>query len=201
MRLGCLIAGIALSLISCFNGSELPYLGQDKTDASGKLSHYSVGKFNFLNQDMQPISELDLKGKVYVADFFFVSCPTICPVMKKEMLRVYAAHGNKAKFAILSHTIDPMRDSLSVLKAYKERLAPSATNWHFLRAEKSYTFAVAQKQYFVSATDSETPDIDGGVVHSGAFILVDQAGHIRGMYDGTRTEEVDKLIKDIGKLF
>ena len=195
------LTGIFL-LISCNkSASDLPYIGVPAQDKTGKTIQHKIADFAFQNQDDKLINSATVKGKVYVADFFFTSCPTICPTMKTQLLRVYEKYKTNNNFAILSHTIDPEHDSLAVLKGYKERLIGDAPNWHFLRAEKMYTHTLAQKQYFVSAMEDKTAIADGGFVHSGAFVLIDKNGHIRGVYDGTKEKEVDKLMSDIDLLF
>jgi protein SCO1 len=188
-------------VLSCSHtAADLPYIGTHDQDKAGKTVHYSVGKFSFTNQDSQIISEKTTEGKVYVADFFFTSCPTICPVMKTQMLRINEKFKASTDFLILSHSIDPEHDSLSVLKNYKVKLVGEAPNWHFLRGEKIYTHSLAQKTYFVSAMEDKTAVADGGFVHSGAFVLIDKQKHIRGVYDGTKAEEVDNLMADIALL-
>jgi protein SCO1 len=185
-------------IIACQRSStDLPYIGTHAQDKTGKTIHYSIGDFTFLNQDKEIISEKTTKDKVYVADFFFTSCPTICPVMKTQMLRVNEAFKGNSDFLILSHTIDPEHDSITVLKNYKSRLVGNAPKWHFLRAEKMYTHNLAQKSYFVSALEDKAAVAEGGFVHSAAFVLVDKQKHIRGVYDGTKEKEVTKLISDI----
>lgn len=191
-----------LGLVSCNKPAEdLPFIGIHTQDKAGKEIHYKIGKFEFTNTAGEKITELNTANKVYVADFFFTSCPTICPVMKTQLLRVFDKYKSNKDFLILSHTIDPEHDSLSVLSSYKKRLIGGEnSSWQFLRAEKMYTHTLAQKQYFVSALEDKTAVDAGGFVHSGAFVLVDKNQHIRGVYDGTKEEEVDKLINDIEKL-
>jgi protein SCO1 len=187
-----------LLFFSCSHSADdLPYIGTPTEDKAGKTKNYSVGDFAFVDQDLKIINSETVKNKVYVADFFFTSCPTICPVMKTQMLRINEKFKNKTDFLILSHTIDPEHDSISVLKNYKKRLVGNAPNWHFLRADKMYTHNLAQKSYFVSALEDKTALAEGGFVHSGAFVLVDKQKHIRGVYDGTKEKEVTKLIADI----
>jgi protein SCO1 len=188
------IALISLILFSCKKtASDLPFIGQ--AQANGQ--QHQVAAFKFTDLEGKTFSEKNVENKVYVADFFFTSCPTICPAMKTQMLRVHEKFKGENNFLILSHSIDPEHDSLSVLKNYKEKLVGNAPNWFFLRADKVYTHTLAQKQYIVTAMEDKNAVSDGGFVHSGAFVLVDQNRHIRGVYDGTKPEEVDKLIKDI----
>jgi protein SCO1 len=189
---------LSILVFSCYrSASDLPFIGENLQNKEGKTTHHTIGDFSFLNQDSLIIDSKTVLGKVYVADFFFTSCPTICPVMKTQMIRVNEKFKNKSDFLILSHTIDPEHDSLSILENYKERLVGNAPNWHFLRAEKLYTHTLAQKQYFVSALEDKAALEDGGFIHSGAFVLVDKQKHIRGVYDGTKEKEVTKLIEDI----
>lgn len=154
----------------------------------------TIPNFSFLNQDGHLITQDDVKGKIYVADFFFTTCPTICPVMKSQMLRVYEAFANEPRLVILSHSIDPEHDSVPVLKEYAERLQVSAPRWNFLTGNKDSIYTIAEA-YMASA--AEDPTAPGGFIHSGAFILVDHNRFIRGYYDGTKPEDVDQLIKDI----
>ncbi len=188
------------------NNSELPILGNRHTEEKeieGKLVrdtvYHTIANFSFQNQDGKTITNADVKGKVYVADFFFTSCPTICPIMKTQMMRVYEAYKEKSDFLILSHTIDPTHDTVSLLKDYSTRLGiEDASTWHFLTGEQEHVFEIGQTSYLTTAMEDK--DEPGGFLHSGAFVLVDQKGRIRGVYDGTKEDQVDKLLKDIPKL-
>ena len=133
-----------------------------------------------------------------MADFFFTSCPTICPVMKAQMLRVYDSIQNKPDVLILSHTIDPKHDTVAVLKEFADRLGVESSKWHFVTGEKDDIYKIGQTSYMVSA--SEDPAEPGGYIHSGAFILVDKERRVRGLYDGTKPDQVDRLINDIDVL-
>jgi protein SCO1/2 len=136
-----------------------------------------------------------VKGKIYVADFFFTSCPTICPIMKKEMIRVYEKFKGNNQVVILSHTIDPDYDTLALLRDYASRLGSDGKQWMFLRGDRKPVYELAEKGYYASAmVDSTEP---GGFIHSGGFILVDKLQRVRGIYDGTSTNDVDKLMSDM----
>lgn len=162
--------------------------------------YHKIASFSFLNQEGETISNEDVAGKVYVADFFFTSCPTICPIMKKEMLRVYYSYKDRPDFQILSHTIDPTHDTVSLLKDYAERLGvEDASTWHFLTGDQERIFEIGQTSYL--STAMEDKNAPGGLLHSGAFVLIDQEGHIRGVYDGTKEDQVNRLLTDIPKLF
>lgn len=193
---------------ACSNSSSdtaaLPYLGerqvvQREVDGQQKTDtlYHRIPDFAFINQDSQVVTSLTVQDKVYVTDFFFTTCPTICPKMKSEMLRVYEAFKDEPRLVLLSHTIDPKHDTVAVLRDYANRLEVSSDKWHFVTGEKDSVYSIAM-QYMVTALEDEAEP--GGFVHSGAFVLVDQNRHVRGIYDGTDPAQVDKLIRDIPAL-
>lgn len=153
-----------------------------------------IPPFSFTDQHHHLINQDSLKGKIYVADFFFTSCPTICPVMKSQMLRVYEAFISEPDLMILSHTIDPYHDTPDVLSRYASDLGVVASKWKFLTGAKDSIFDIAEHYLAFANTDENAP---GGFVHSGAFVLIDKQKHIRGYYIGTQEKEVDRLIADI----
>ncbi len=179
--------------------AELPILGERYVDDNQDTVYHSIADFAFVNQVGDTIRKEDMAGKIYVADFFFTTCPTICPVMKKEMLRVYEQFKGDPNFRILSHSIDPSHDTQAVLKDYAEKLGmPDAATWNFLTGDQEKIFEIGQTSYLTTTmADDMEP---GGFLHSGAFLLVDQQGRIRGVYDGTKTDQVDRLLADIPKL-
>ena len=178
---------------------DLPILGERYVDANQDTVYHRIAEFSFINQVGDTISNADVRGKVYVADFFFTSCPTICPVMKKEMLRVYENFKENPNFLILSHSIDPFHDTPEVLKDYSEKLGiENANTWNFLTGDQEKIFEIGQTSYLTTAmADQMEP---GGFLHSVAFLLIDQKGQIRGVYDGTKADQVDRLIHDIPKI-
>jgi len=192
---------------------DLPYLGNKHAEDVVEIDpvtldtlirkdtvYHQIASFSFLNQEGKAITNDEVEGKVYVADFFFTSCPTICPIMKKQMLRVYDEFHEEPDFKILSHSIDPAHDTVALLKDYAERLGvEDASTWHFLTGDREKIFEIGQTSYLTTAMEDKNQP--GGLLHSGAFVLVDQQGHIRGVYDGTKEDQVDKLIADIPKLF
>ena len=200
-----LLFPVALA-ISCSSPSEktsevaeLPILWERYVDDNQDTVYHSIADFAFVNQVGDTIRKEDMVGKIYVADFFFTTCPTICPVMKKEMLRVYEQFKGDPNFRILSHSIDPSHDTQAVLKDYAEKLGvPDAATWNFLTGDQEKIFEIGQTSYLTTTmADDMEP---GGFLHSGAFLLVDQQGRIRGVYDGTKTDQVDRLLADILKL-
>lgn len=196
---------LAGSLFSCSQTdttpNTLPILGEREATelvVNGKTVtdtiYHQIPNFSFINQDSQQVSSQTLAGKIYVSDFFFTTCPSICPKMKSQMLRVYEKFKNNDQIVLLSHTIDPEHDSVAVLRDYAERLGVNSNKWQFVTGAKDSIYDIAAK-YMVSAAEDENEA--GGFVHSGAFILVDTNRHVRGIYDGTNPEQVDQLIKDI----
>jgi protein SCO1/2 len=151
-----------------------------------------------VDQDSAVVTHETFRDKIYVADFFFTSCRTICPIMKTQMLRVYEATADYPDVRILSHTIDPEFDTVELLHNFGERLGVTSDRWHFVTGDKETIYHLAQTSYFSAALeDKSEPD---GFIHSGAFLLIDKQRRIRGKYDGTREEDVNRLIKDIARL-
>ncbi len=160
--------------------------------------YHSIADFEFLNQDSVVVTNATFKDKIYVTDFFFTSCRTICPKMKTQMLRVYDSIQSKPDVLILSHTIDPEHDDVALLHDFAERLGVSSNKWHFVTGDQETIFEIAQTSYFATAmVDATEPD---GFIHSGAFLLIDKQQRIRGKYDGTLEEDVNRLIVDIKRL-
>lgn len=175
----------------------LPIFGERLIENGDTIFH-TIAPFVFRDQDSALINNETVKGKIYVADFFFTSCRTICPKMKAQMLRVYEATAEMNDVVILSHTIDPEYDDVTRLHDFAERLGVESKRWHFLTGVRDSIFKIAQTSYFATAmADEAEPD---GYIHSGAFLLIDKQGRIRGKYDGTVAKDVDKLIADIKRL-
>jgi protein SCO1/2 len=197
-RTGFGLLGIVLFLVSCKPGeAPLPILGERVVNGTDTTYH-TIAPFDFVDQDSTQVTNGTFAGRIYVADFFFTTCRTICPIMKTQMLRVYQATKDMPDVLILSHTIDPEYDTVALLRDFARRLGVESSRWHFVTGAKDSIFKIAQTSYFATALEDKTePD---GFIHSGAFILIDRKGRIRGTYDGTKEEAVDKLIKDIARL-
>ena len=164
----------------------------------GVTKYHRVGKFSLTNQDGEETTGADFKDKIYVTDFFFVTCPTICPKMTDQMHRVYEEFKTNNDIAFLSHTVMPEADSVPVLKAYAEKLNVNTDKWKFVTGDKKQIYSLARRTYFAAITEG-----DGGVndfVHTENFVLIDKEKRLRGFYDGTSKEDVDRLIIDINTL-
>ena len=160
--------------------------------------YHTIRDFRFVDQDSAVVTNETFKDKIYVADFFFTSCPTICPIMKTQMLRVYEKYRDNPEVKLLSHSIDPDFDTVAVLHDFAERLGVTSDVWHFITGVKDSIYSIGQESYMVSATSD--PNEPGGYIHSGAFLLIDKQRRIRGIYDGTKPEKVDLLMNDIAIL-
>ncbi|WP_160717502.1 SCO family protein [Chitinophaga solisilvae] len=184
---------------------RLPVLGEptvSKRFAGGREVYDSVypvvPPFSFIDQDGLPVDENSFAGNIYVADFIFLSCPAICPKMTAEMKRVYDYYSTEERIRFISHTIDPVRDSVPRLKAYALSLNINDKKWKFVTGNQDSIYHLAEKGYFSNAyKDSTAP---GGYAHSGGLLLIDKNRHIRGVYDGTNKQETYRLIGDIAIL-
>ncbi|MBC7865811.1 MAG: SCO family protein [Bacteroidia bacterium] len=195
------ISAFALVLFSCGtepkkNAGLLPVIGERQLAPNGTDTIYhTVGNFSFTNQFGETVSEKNTSGKIYVADFFFASCQSICPIMSKRMGRLQDAFKSDPEFLILSHTVNPMNDTVEVLNEYGKKYGALKGKWNLLTGEKKKIYDIARDGYLVNALqDDGTPE---GFLHSELFLLIDKQKRIRGMYDGTDSMQVEKLISDV----
>ncbi|MFP5081864.1 SCO family protein [Pedobacter sp. JCM 36344] len=158
-------------------------------------TYRTIPPFLLRNQDSTIVTNKDFNNKIYVADFFFTSCPTICPVMHRNLLKVYEKFKGNPNVKLASHTIDVKYDTPSRMKKYANKLGIEGIQWEFLWGTRNEIYALAERNYIVAA--QEDVRAPGGFVHQGYLILVDKQKRIRGAYDGTLTTEVEKLIKDM----
>ncbi len=187
-------------LSSCQKTPSLPYLGNRNTVQNGDkvdTIYQRISNFSFINQNGDSVTHNTVAGKVYVADFFFTSCPTICPKVKRQMKRVYAAYENSKDFVMISHSIDTKFDTVGRLNWYAQKMNAKAPMWNFVTGEKADLYKIA---YDYLLTALEDPKAEGGFDHSGSMALIDRKGHIRGLYDGLDEQKVDLLIRDIAIL-
>ncbi len=189
--------------------AKLPYMGEPdvafRKDENGATIadtvYYTIPKFSFINQDSAEVSHHTYTGKIFVADFFFTTCPTICPMLSAQMARVQAElkeQGLSDKVWLLSHTVNPQYDTPSVLKSYADKLGADYSNWNFVTGNAEDIYYQAEDGYMLTAFPSDTAQ--GGFFHTDKLALIDWEMHIRGYYDGTSTVEVNNLLADIKKL-
>jgi protein SCO1 len=160
---------------------------------------HRVDTFSFYNQDGKLITQNDVRGKVYVAEYFFATCKGICPKMNDNMVRVYQAYRDNPDVLILSHTVDPEKDTIPALKKYSDRFNADSKQWMFLTGDKKRLYDMARWSYLISAQDDTAGlSIDQDFIHDKHFVLVDRNGHLRGrFYDGLEPRQIDTLISDI----
>ncbi|PDH49203.1 MAG: SCO family protein [Rhodothermaeota bacterium MED-G16] len=202
MKLHILLIFIS-SFISCNQEiKKLPVYGRNeitKKVLNGEIVidtiNHSIKNFSFYNQDSTKITRDTFDNAIYVADFFFTTCPTICPIMQNNLLLVYNEFSENKNVKYLSHTINPEYDNTKTLKKYAERLGVSSDRWHFVTGEIEDIYKIAKDSYMISALEDENEP--GGFLHSGTFLLIDTNKNIRGIYDGTREVEMSRLMSDI----
>ena len=163
---------------------------------------HTIGDFTFKDQNRKSFGRKDVLGKVYVAEFFFTTCGTICPKMNAQMQRVQEALSSEEQFEIISFTVNPEVDTVEQMKLYATEHGANDDQWHFLTGSKEDLYEVARKSFFLlkPAEAQNLGDAGSDFIHTNNFVLVDKQGRIRGYYDGTSKEEVDVLIKDVHKL-
>lgn len=157
--------------------------------------YHTISDFSFTNQNGEIITQKDYEGKIYVADFFFTTCPTICPIMQDNMVEIQKAFQDNPKFMLLSHTVMPDIDSVPVLKKYALEKGVIDSKWNLVTGDKKDIFYIARKSYLAVKTETTGELYD--MVHTENFILVDEQKRVRGFYDGTNKEEIVRLIDDI----
>ena len=151
------------------------------------------------NQNGETVTLNDVKNKIFVAEYFFTTCLTICPIMTEEMTRIQKQFKGNKDVKILSFTVDPETDNVGVMKAYAEKHNAVDGQWHFLTGTKDDLYSLARNSFFVlkPAEAINLGDAGSDFIHTNNFVLVDKELRIRGYYDGTNSEEISVLIKDI----
>lgn len=204
MKFNILLSSVFLGLIisSCQSTDrKLPIIGERQVverQENGKTIvdtiYPKIPAFQFLNQDSTLISDKDFDNKIYVANFFFTHCPSICPTMQRNLLKTYEKYKGDDRIAFLSHSIDFKYDQPSVLKSYATKLGVDNDQWQFVTGSKADIYGLSDK-YLVYTKEDST--VAGGYDHTGYLVLIDHNKHIRGAYDGTNDEQVKELLVDL----
>jgi len=160
--------------------------------------YHTIADFSFTNQNGKIITQKDYEGKIYVADFFFTTCGSICPKMTTNLAEVQKAFVNNPKVMLLSHTVFPETDSVSVLKEYAKKNGVIDSKWNLVTGDKKQIYTLARKSYL--AVKLGKPEELYDMVHTENFVLVDSKRRVRGFYDGTKKEDIERLIDDINFL-
>ena len=177
---------------------SLPIYGATTKSSSGESIYHAVEDFTMINQRRQVINWENFKNKIVVANFFFTSCPGVCPNMMDHMKKVQETFVGDDALAFISFTVDPSRDQSERLKWYEEKHMIDDRNWNLLTGDKKEIYRLARKSFYLSASDG-----DGGAndfIHSDQLVLIDKQKHIRGYYEGTSDQSIERLIHDIKKL-
>lgn len=196
-----------LIAVSACTHEQLPYIGDQQivskmVDGSLVIDtvYHKVVPFSFTNEEGAAFDSKRLAGNIYVANFFFTRCPSICPKIMANMDKVFNEYEDRKDFKIVSFTVDPENDDVARLKAYGDKFGYGrGDQWQLLTGEKEVLYDVAHKGFFSNASEDEFAP--GGFLHSEFVFLVDRQGHIRGLYDGTDDEETKKLMEDIEILY
>ena len=188
------------------NFKKLPIMGPrqavvNNVDGEEQVDtlYHSIPNFSFVNQFGDTITEKDVEGKIYVADFFFATCPTICPKMATHMLQIQKHFHDRDDFLLLSHTVNPEHDSVEVLYEYGKEVHAKKDFWHLLTGDKDSIYEIAFDGYFVNAMRDDLAP--GGFLHSSYFVLIDKKRRIRGLFDGTSTSEINDLFDAVEILY
>lgn len=175
----------------------LPILGPRNVSESGDTIYHTIGKFEFVDSENQVVSDLDFKGSVFISDFFFTQCEGICPKMSTGLSRVQEYYRTNDLVKFLSHTVDPEYDNGSVLTEYAKFYNAIPGKWYFVTGNKKSIYNKAIKSYLIVAGEE---DSDVEFVHSEKLVLIDKEKRIRGYYDGTSKEEIERLVLEINVL-
>ena len=157
--------------------------------------YHTIADFSLTNQNGETITQADYRDKIYVADFFFTTCPTICPIMTKNMAGIQEEIKGDKEILLLSHSVTPQIDSVAQLKRYALEKGVLDEKWNLVTGDKKQIYELARKSYLAVKTDGDGGPFD--MIHTENFILVDKERRIRGFYDGTDPEEMDKLLNDL----
>ncbi len=200
-----LMGGVIVLAVAIFGGilvyedtfTELPILGPKNEKKTGEERYHHIPDFTLVDQFGDTVTNERFRGKIYIADFFFTHCPTICPVMTANLRKVQKEF-ESGELAIASFSVDPKRDSSARLKEFADRYNVDHDSWTFLTGDKKQIYLLARNGYFISASEgSGGPD---DFIHSDLFTLVDRKGRIRGYYRGTKDDAIAQLMNDIEQL-
>ena len=187
---GLLIAGFLFTL-----AKVIPGFGEVKLPV---LSY--VKPFSFINQEGDRVTEKEVAGKVYVAEYFFTTCKGVCPKMNRNMKTIYDQYYDQPGFLILSHTVDPETDDIKRMKRYADSLKADPRKWYFLTGRKDSLYNAARVSYLLDDPQNNSVSINEQFLHTQFFALVDKKGRVRKIYDGLKKDEIKELNEDIKTL-
>lgn len=190
------IGGFFILLIAAFY--FFLFAGTDYYKAKLPLLAY-VQNFSFIDQNGKKLTQRNVEGKVYITEYFFTTCKGICPKMNLNMKAIYEKYKGESDFAIISHTCQPEVDSVPLLKAYSQKMG-AGPNWYFVTGNKDSLYKMARESYLLDNEKNNSINIKDQFIHTQFFAVVDKEGRVRGVYDGLKNDELDKLSKDIKDL-
>lgn len=198
MLIAGFIAAIAFGIDRYVAYNTLPILSEEIGEADGKPVYKKFDDFTGFDQNGNSFSKASLEGKVHVANFFFCSCPVVCPKMTAETKKVFDQLGESEDFMFVSYSIDPKRDSVQELKKFASKFDADKSNWFFVNIGKENVYTLARYDYKIVAVLGN--EVSNDFIHSELLTLVDKEMRVRGYYDSTNPLELKKLIKDLKKL-
>ncbi|MDO1502298.1 SCO family protein [Winogradskyella maritima] len=164
-------------------------------DIQHKMKYHKIADFSLTNQNGETVTQADYNNKIYVADFFFTTCQSICPIMTDHMLQIQEALIDDEDIKLLSHSVTPVRDSVAILKTYALEKGVDDRKWNLVTGDKKQIYELARKSYLAVKTSGNGDKYD--MIHTENFMLIDKKGQIRGFYDGTEPTDIEKLLADI----
>ncbi len=206
-RFGIVLAGLSIVILYLFYNALQPkvilpvYQPADFNPelVDSTLTHvkkyHTIADFSLINQNGETVTQEDYRNKIYVADFFFTTCPTICPIMTKNMADIQSEILDDEEVLLLSHSVTPDIDSVAQLKKYALEKGVLDNKWNLVTGDKKQIYELARKSYLAVKTDGDGGPYD--MIHTENFILVDKEKRIRGTYDGTNPEEIQELLEDL----
>ena len=197
MKYISLFTFLLVFMFSCSKNEKLPILGNRDVQENGDTIFHTIPDFSFIDQDSNIITNQTFENKIYVVDFFFIHCPSICPTVTKQMLRIYERFENNPGVVLLAHSIDTKNDTIPALKTYADKLGVKSEKWHFITGDQDQIYELADDYFITARVDESVP---GGFDHSGRLILIDKNRHVRSFCDGTNAESVNKFMNDIETL-
>lgn len=193
---------VCLALFSCKENGEkqsvanLPYFNSAEFTPEWNTPKHRIPDFSFVNQEGETVTNKTFENKIYIADFFFTSCPGICPKLTKNMGSLQEAYLNDKDIKLLSHTVMPWKDSVPVLKQYAEKNKVDIEKWNLVTGDRDAIYHIARHGYFADEDFVKTQD-ENNFIHTENFILVDKKGYIRGVYNGTLEIDVERLKRHV----
>ncbi|OZV70727.1 SCO family protein [Winogradskyella aurantia] len=163
-----------------------------------KIKYHTIADFSLINQNGETVTQDSYKDKIYVADFFFTTCQTICPIMTDHMYQIQKEIINDDEVMLLSHSVTPTIDSVAQLKKYAKEKGVIDRKWNLVTGDKKQIYELARKSYLAVKTDGNGDEYD--MIHTENFMLIDKKRQIRGFYDGTNPDDIERLLEDISRL-